>query len=410
MKDVIGILVKELDRIHKTKTFKKETPLESQQDAVVKVEGEDVIMLASNNYLGLSSHPRIKRAAIRGIEKFGHGVASVRFICGTQTVHKELEERIASFLGAEDAILFMSCFSANEGLFASLVNEKLEYENYTDVIYSDRLNHASIIDGMRLCNPRTTEKKIYPHTDTESLRNMLNEDKNKNYRFRIIATDGVFSMEGDLAPLDELVVISEEYDAILVVDDSHAVGVLGKGGRGTPEELHVFGKVDLQTGTLGKALGGAAGGYIAGKKDIITYLRQKSRPYTFSNSLPPPIVCAAIEAINILEEDASLVEKLRENTIYFRSKLKDMGFTIIDGIHPIIPIMLGEAPITMLMSEELLKQGVYIKGLWYPVVPEGEARLRAQISAVLEMREMDKALNAFYNVGKKLGVLNSKKL
>jgi len=401
----LNLLTSEIKSLQESKTFKYEVPIESEMAGVVKVNGKDVVMLASNNYLGLSSHPKVKEAAIEGIKKYGYGVSSVRFICGTQTIHLQLEEKISKFVGAEDTILFSSCFSANEGFFASLINEKLGYEHYKDVIYSDRLNHASIIDGQRLCRPELVDKKIYAHGDTNDLERMLEEDKDKDYRFRIIATDGVFSMEGDMAPLPRLVELAQKYNAILFVDDSHAVGVLGKSGRGTPEELGVHGKVDVLTGTLGKAMGGAAGGYISGKKELIAYLRQKSRPYTFSNSLPPPIICAVIEAFNLLEQDTSLVDKLRENTMYFRKEIKNLGFKILEGIHPIVPVMLGEAAVAMDMSVELLKEGVYIKGLWFPVVPRGEARLRAQISAALEKKDIDRALEAFNKVGKRMGVV-----
>lgn len=399
------ILTEELNRLQTTKTFKKEIPLASEQAGIVRVDGREVVMLASNNYLGLASHPRIKEAAIRGIKEYGYGVASVRFICGTQKIHKQLEEKISEFVGAEDTILFSSCFAANEGFFASLVNESLSYENYKDVIYSDRLNHASIIDGIRLCRAEVVDKKVYPHGDWKALEQMLEEDKDKDYRFRIIATDGVFSMEGDMAPLPQLIELAKKYNAILFVDDSHGLGVIGKTGRGTAEELSVFGKVEVTSGTLGKAIGGAAGGFISGKKEMIEYLRQKSRPYTFSNSLPPAVIMATLEAIKMLEEDTSLIDKLRENTGYFRREIKNLGFKIIDGIHPIVPIMLGEASLAMDMSEELLKEGVYIKGLWYPVVPKGEARLRAQISAALSKDDIDRALEAFKRVGKKFGVI-----
>ena len=400
------ILKTEINRLHETKTFKKEIPIASEQSGVVRVDGREIVMLASNNYLGLAAHPRIKEAAIRGIKEYGYGVASVRFICGTQTIHKQLEEKIAEFVGAEDTILFSSCFAANEGFFASIVNESLGYEKYKDVIYSDRLNHASIIDGIRLCKAEFLDKKVYPHGDWKTLEQMLEEDKDKDYRFRIIATDGVFSMEGDMAPLPKLIELAKKYNAILFVDDSHGLGVIGKTGRGTAEELGVFGQVEVTSGTLGKAIGGAAGGFISGKKEMIEYLRQKSRPYTFSNSLPPAVIMATLEAIKMLEEDTSLVEKLRENTLYFRKEIKNLGFKIIEGTHPIVPIMLGEASLAMDMSEELLKEGVYIKGLWYPVVPKGEARLRAQISAALSKNDIDRALEAFEKVGKKLGVIS----
>ena len=395
----------ELERLEQTKTFKKETIIESEQGAVVRVAGKEVVMLASNNYLGLASHPRIKEAAIRGIREFGFGVSSVRFLCGTLTVHRQLEEKISAFLGMEDTILFSSCFAANEGFFASIINEKLDAEQYRDVIYSDRLNHASIIDGTRLCRAEVVDRKIYEHSRAEDLRLKLETDRGAGYRFGFIATDGVFSMEGDLAPLPSLIDVARQYDRILFVDDSHAVGVIGASGRGTPEELGVHGKVDVLSGTLGKAMGGAAGGYVSGKKDLISFLRQKSRPYTFSNSVPPAIAVAAIEAFTLLEQDRGLVERLRSNTQYFRRRIQELGFTILKGEHPIVPIMLGEASVAMDMSDALLNEGVYIKGLWYPVVPKGEARLRAQVSAALDEQTLDRALSAFERVGKRMRII-----
>jgi len=404
--DLDQAIALELSHLELSKTFKKETIIESEQGAVVRVAGKDVIMLASNNYLGLASHPRIKDASIRGIREFGFGVSSVRFLCGTLTVHRQLEEKIAEFLGMEDTILFSSCFAANEGFFASIVNEKIGGPaEYRDVIYSDRLNHASIIDGTRLCRAEVVDRKIYEHANVTDLRRKLEANESVNYRFGFIATDGVFSMEGDLAPLPELIEAARQYRQLLFVDDSHAVGVIGATGRGTPEQLGVHGRIDVLAGTLGKALGGAAGGYIAGKKDLITFLRQKSRPYTFSNSLPPSIAVAAIEAFNILEEDRSLVERLRSNTAYFRKNIQQLGFKILQGEHPIVPIMLGEAATAMDMSNALLDEGVYIKGLWYRVVPQGEARLRAQISAAFDGSTLDRALAAFEKVGIRLAVI-----
>ena len=396
---------REIGRLERTKTFKKETVIESEQGAVVRVAGKDAVMLASNNYLGLASDPRIKQAAIRGVRDYGYGVSSVRFLCGTLTVHRQLEEKIAGFLGTEDAVLFSSCFAANEGFFASIINEKMDAESYRDVIYSDRLNHASIIDGTRLCRAEVVDRKIYEHADVNDLQKKLEADREASYRFGFIATDGIFSMEGDLAPLPALIEISKKYGRILFVDDSHAVGVIGATGRGSPEQLGVHGRVDVLSGTLGKALGGASGGYIAGNKDLISYLRQKSRPYTFSNSLPPSIAVAAIEAFTILEQDPSLIERLRQNTAYFRKHIQELGYKILAGEHPIVPVMLGEASVAMDMSDALLEQGVYIKGLWYPVVPKGEARLRAQISAAFDQATLDRALTAFEKVGKRLGVI-----
>ena len=401
----IELVTSELSRIREANTFKHETPLESAQSGIVTVKGKKVVMMASNNYLGMSNHPIVRNAAINGIKKYGYGVASVRFICGTQTIHLDLEKKISKFVGTEDTILFSSCFAANEGFFASLVNDKMGLDEYRDAIYTDKLNHASIIDGMRLCKPETIDKKIYNHADVAHLDQLLTEDDNKNYRLRIVATDGVFSMEGDLAPLDKLVEVAHKHNAILFVDDSHAIGVCGKTGRGTPEHFGVLGKVDVISGTLGKAIGGAAGGYVSGKKELIAYLRQKSRPYTFSNSLPPAIVCACEASFDLLTKDKSIVRRLHENTSYFRKEIKALGFRILEGGHPIVPIMLGEASLAQDMSAALLKSGVYIKGLWFPVVPKGEARLRAQVSAALSKKDIDRALDAFESVGKKMKVI-----
>ena len=405
MSNVQELVRQELDNLEANNTFKYEVPLQSAQDGLVRVGGKRVVMLASNNYLGFSNHPAVLRAAIRGIREYGYGVASVRFICGTQDIHLHLEKKISKFLGTEDTILFSSCWAANEAFFASLTNEKLGRESYHDVIYSDRLNHASIIDGQRLSKPETTDKKIYHHADVDDLVRQLEEDKGKDYRLRFIATDGVFSMEGDLAPLDRLVEIARTYGATLFVDDSHAVGVCGKSGRGTPEAKGVHGEVDVLTGTLGKAIGGAAGGYISGRKDLIAYMRQKARTYIFSNSLPPSIVYGASAAFDLLMKSRAAVTKLHTNTAYFRKQIRELGFTILEGDHPIVPIMLGEASTAQEMSRALLKEGVYIRGLWFPVVPRGEARLRAQISAALDTKELDRALSAFEKVGKKIGVL-----
>ena len=405
MSSLIDLISAELKNLEDSQTYKYESPLQGAQDGVVRVNGKKAVMLASNNYVGLSNHKAVRAAAITGIKKYGYGVASVRFICGTQDIHLKLEKKISKFLGTEDTILFSSCWAANEAFFASITNEKMGVESYKDVIYSDRLNHASIIDGQRLCKAETTDRKIYKHADVNDLVRQLEEDKNVPYRFRIIATDGVFSMEGDLAPLDKLVEIAKNYNATLFVDDSHAVGVIGKTGRGTPEAKGVHGKIDVLTGTLGKAIGGAAGGYISGRKEVIAFMRQKARTYIFSNSLPPSIVFGASAAFDLLMKDRSIVKRLHQNTAYFRKKIVELGFTILEGDHPIVPIMLGEAALAQQMSRELLKEGVYIKGLWFPVVPKGEARLRAQVSAALRKKDIDRALAAFAKVGKKLNVL-----
>lgn len=395
----------ELGRIHDANTYKYETAFSTPQAGTVTVKGKKVVMLASNNYLGMSNHPAVKKAAIEAIKEYGYGMASVRFICGTQTIHLELEKKIAKFVGTEDAILFSSAFAANNAFFASLTNEKIGFESYRDVIYTDGLNHASIIDGMRLCKPETTEKKIYKNNDVAQLEQLLEGDKNSDHRFKFIATDGVFSMEGSYAHLEKLVDLSQRYQAMLFVDDCHAIGVVGKTGRGTPEKFGVLGKVDVLTGTLGKAIGGALGGYVAGSKKLVEYLRQKARPYTFSNSLPPSVVMASIAAFDLLTKDKSIVKRLHDNTAYFRKEIASLGFTIIEGDHPIVPVMLGDASVAQEMSKAMLKAGVYVKGLWFPVVPKGEARLRVQISAALSKKDIDHALNAFETVGRTMNVL-----
>jgi len=405
--ELYDALDRELESIKEQKTFKYEVPLESQQGSEVIVGGRDVVMLASNNYLGLSNHPRIKEAARKALDEWGYGLASVRFLCGTEPIHIDLERRIAEFVGCEAGILHSSAFSANEAFFAGLLANDLGSTAYQDAIYSDQLNHASIIDGIRLCRgiAKQTVSRPYPHSDTRRLAAMLEEDRDKSYRIKIIATDGTFSMEGDLAPLPELVRLAREHGALLMVDDSHSTGVLGKRGRGTHEELGVFGQIDVMTGTFGKALGGACGGFIAGRKPLVEFLRQKSRPYTFSNTMPPMVVAGSIEAINMIETDPAIVDTLHGNTEYFREQIVRLGFKIIKGLHPIVPVILGEAALAQDMSRELLGEGVYIKGLWYPVVPKGEARLRAQISAAHTREALDRALAAFDKVGKRLDVI-----
>ncbi len=399
------LLSEELQRIRTANTYKTETAFSTPQAGEVTVNGKKVVMMASNNYLGMSNHPVVKKAAIEAIKEYGYGMASVRFLCGTQTIHLELEKKISKFVGTEETILFSSAFAANNAFFPSLLNEKLGSENYKDVIYTDGLNHASIIDGMRLCKAETTDKKIYRNNDLEHLEQLLAADMNADYRFRIIASDGVFSMEGSLAHVDKLAALANKYNAVLFIDDCHAVGVVGKSGRGTPERFGVLKKVDVLTGTLGKAIGGALGGYVSGSKTLIEYMRQKARPYTFSNSLPPSIVMASIAAFDLLSKDRSIVTRLHENTAYFRKEIAALGFTILPGDHPIVPVMLGDASVAQEMSKALLKAGVYVKGLWFPVVPKGEARLRVQISAALTKKNIDHALNAFEAVGTKMNIL-----
>jgi glycine C-acetyltransferase len=406
-KQFYAALGAEIQKAHEGKTYKYEVPIEGKQGGTVKVAGRECVMLASNNYLGLANHPRILEAARKGLEQHGFGMASVRFLCGTQAIHEELEKKIAGFFGCEDAILHSSCFAANEAFFTGLLSSDLGLKEYKDVFYSEQLNHASIIDGIRLCRivTKTTDAKAYPHNNIDQLEKWLEESDSAGYRVRIIATDGVFSMEGDTAPLDRIVQLAAKHGALLFVDESHSTGVLGATGRGTPEQYGVHGKIDVISGTLGKAMGGASGGFITGKKELIEFLRQKSRPYTFSNTVPPPIVAASLEAFAMLEEDNSLVTKLHENVEYFRTEIKRLGFTILEGNHPIVPVMVKEAAIAQDMSRLLLEEGVYIKGLWYPVVPQGEARLRSQISAAHSRDDLDRALSAFEKVGKKLGVI-----
>lgn len=407
LNELYSTLETELAKMKEAKTFKYEVPIEGEQGGTVTVDGRNVVMLASNNYLGLSNHPRVKEAAHRGLDEWGYGMASVRFLCGTEPIHFELERKIAAFVGCESAILHSSCFAANEAFFTALLANDFGQTDYQDVIYSDQLNHASIIDGVRLCRQaaKQTTSRLYRNGDVKQLAEMLEEDRDKNYRIKVIATDGVFSMEGHLAPLPELVRLAREHKALLFVDESHATGVLGKTGRGTPEEMDVHGKIDVITGTFGKALGGASGGFIAGRAPLIEFMRQKSRPYTFSNTMPPSVVTGSIEALNLIENEPVIVTRLHENTDYFRREIVRLGFKIIEGNHPIVPVMLGEAALAQDMSRELLTEGVYIKGLWYPVVPKGEARLRAQISAAHTRKDLDRALDAFNKVGKRLGVI-----
>lgn len=402
------VLQGELDQFEAQQTYKYEVPLEGEQGGRVQVGGRDEIMLASNNYLGLANHPAVKNAARHALDEWGFGMSSVRFICGTQPIHLELEKRIAAFVGCEAAILHGSCFAANEAFFAGLLaNDFGQPAGFEDVIYSDQYNHASIIDGVRLCRgiAKHAVSRVYRNRDAGHLRTLLEEDREKGYRLRVIATDGVFSMEGHLAPLPELVELAREFGALLFVDESHASGVIGPTGRGTPEELGVHGLIDVVTGTFGKALGGASGGFIAGRHELIEFLRQKSRPYTFSNTMPPAVVAGSLAAIDLIENDPAIVARLRDNTARFRSGVVEAGFTILEGHHPIVPVMLGEAALAQQMSRELLAEGVYVKGLWYPVVPRGEARLRVQISAAHSTADIDQAIASFTRVGQRLGVI-----
>jgi glycine C-acetyltransferase len=396
---------KELDNLRAAGKFKVEREIEGLQGPEVTLNGKSVLMFASNNYLGLSNHPEIVKAAHDGLDHDGYGLSSVRFISGTQTIHRTLEKKLAAFLGTEDSILYSTNFMSNLGFFASVVNEGFGAAEWKDAIYSDALNHASIIDSFKLCNRERVDKRIYPHKDLAALRTMLEADKDKNYRTKFIVTDGVFSMEGDTADLAALVKIAEEFGALLFVDDAHGVGVLGARGRGTHEYTDTFGKIDVLSGTFGKALGGAVGGYVAGPANLIQFLRQKSRTYMFSNSVPSSVVTASIRALDILESDSKLVERVRENALFFRKGLESLGFRTLEGAHPIVPLMLGDAKIAQDMSKKLLEKGVYVVGLWFPVVPEGEARLRFQVSAAHTKEQLEKALQIVAETGKELGLI-----
>lgn len=380
---------------------KIEVPYSTPQGPEVEVGGKKILQFAANNYLGLANHPKVVAAAKKALDQYGYGTASVRFICGTQEIHRQLEQKLAAFLGTEDVILFSSCFAANEAFFATIVNDPMGEENAApDFIYSDELNHASIIDGLRLCKDERVIKRIFAHKDLAKLETMLKEDAGKPQRFRIIATDGVFSMEGTMASLPELVILAEKYEALLFVDDSHGVGALGKRGAGALEQLGVHGKIDVLSGTLGKALGGAMGGYLAGKKELIEFMRQKARPYIFSNSIPPVVAATTLAVFDLLEQEPQIIQQLHENTAYFRKQIQKLGFKIIPGEHAIVPVMLGKAKTAQEFSRALLDAGVFVVGLWFPVVPEGEARLRVQISAAHTKEHLDQALQAFARVGR----------
>jgi len=393
MNKLIEHLSGEMAKLRQAGTYKEELVLQSPQDARVKVGGREVVMLTSNNYLGFANHPRVREAQKKAIDRWGAGMASVRFICGTEELHKELEAEIASFFATDDAILYMTCWNANEGLFAAILDE-------SDGLYSDELNHASIIDGVRLCKAK---RYRVPHADTKAFAKMLGEDSTS--RFRLMMTDGVFSMEGEEADLRELSRICREEDVLFAVDDSHATGVLGPTGRGTAEEQGVMDRIDVVTGTLGKAMGSAAGGFTTGPKALIETLRQRSRPYLFSNSLPPAVAAGSLEAFRMLREDPAPVRRLRENTTYFRKAMSDAGFTIPDGTHPIVPVIVGDTARALAMGKALFEEGVFVSGFGYPVVPHGQARLRCQVSAAHEKRDLDRAVDAFRKVGKKFEVI-----
>ncbi len=392
------VLQEELQKIHEAGLFKRERIITSPQGAEITVqlpsgEVKTVLNFCANNYLGLSSHPKVLEAAHKALDSHGFGMSSVRFICGTQDIHKELEQKIAKFLGTEDTILYAAAFDANGGVFEPLFNEQ-------DAIISDELNHASIIDGVRLCKAKRFR---YKHNNMADLEEQLKATQ--DCRHRIIVTDGAFSMDGTIAQLDKICDLADKYKALVMSDECHSMGFLGKTGRGVPEHCGVVGRVDIITGTLGKALGGAIGGFTSGRKEIIEMLRQRSRPYLFSNTLPPAVVGAGIAVMDMLTETTALRDKLEENTKYFREKMTAAGFDILKGEHPITPIMLYEAPLAQKFAEKLLEKGIYVIGFYYPVVAHGKARIRVQISAVHERHHLDKAIAAFTEAGKELGVL-----
>lgn len=388
-------LAQQLDDIRAAGLYKSERIITSSQQPHLKIAPDrPVLNMCANNYLGLADDPEVLAAAREALEQYGYGMASVRFICGTQTLHKELEKKLSDFVGCEDTILYSSCFDANGGLFETLLGPE-------DAIISDELNHASIIDGIRLCK---AQRYRYKNNDMADLEAKLQEATAKGARFKMIATDGVFSMDGTIANLPAICELADKYQALLMVDDSHSCGFMGKTGRGTHEHHGVLGRIDIITGTLGKALGGASGGFTSGKKEIVELLRQRSRPYLFSNSLPPPIVAASLKSIEILTRSTSLRDKLAVNTEHFRAAMTSHGFNIVPGEHPIAPIMLGDAVLAAKMAEKMLEQGVYVIGFSYPVVPHGKARIRTQISAAHSTEDLDFAIKAFVKVKQELGI------
>lgn len=383
----------ELQEIDANGLMKKERVIASEQGAEITVNGKTVLNFCANNYLGLSSHPKVLEAAKATIDDRGYGMSSVRFICGTQDIHKELEQKIAKFLGTEDTILYVACFDANGGVFEPLLNEE-------DVIISDELNHASIIDGVRLCKAKRAR---YKNKDMAELEQQL--IAHKDARTRFIVTDSVFSMDGTVAELDKICDLADKYDAIVMIDESHSSGFMGKTGRGVHELCGVMGRIDIITGTLGKALGGASGGFTSGKKEVIEMLRQRSRPYLFSNTVAPSVVGASIAVLDMLSETTELRDKLENNALYFRKKMTEAGFDIKPGNHPITPIMLYDAVLAQKMAARLLEEGIYVIGFFFPVVPKGQARIRVQISAAHDQQHLDTAIAAFTKVGKELGVI-----
>ena len=387
-------LAADTEKLREQGLYKVERVLTTPQQANVRVaDGAEVINLCANNYLGLANHPAVREAARRAVDRYGYGMASVRFICGTQTIHKELEQRLSRFLGTEDTILYSSCFDANGGLFETLLDEQ-------DAVISDALNHASIIDGVRLCK---AQRLRYANSDLAELEQRLKESSGA--RTRLIATDGVFSMDGTLARLGAICDLADRYDALVMVDDSHATGFMGARGRGTHEHCGVIDRIDILTGTLGKALGGGTGGYTSGRKEIIGWLRQRSRPYLFSNSIAPMVAAASVRVLDLLEESTEFRERLFDNARYFRERMGALGFDLVPGEHPIIPVMLGDARLAVSMADRLLAHGVYVIGFAFPVVPQGKARIRTQMSAGLTRADLDRAVDAFAQVGRELAII-----
>jgi len=394
--NLLASLRSTLTEIESAGLYKRERLIDSSQNSTVRLQdGRTVINLCANNYLGLADHPEVVAAAREALGRWGFGMASVRFICGTQTLHKQLEARISAFLGTEDTILFPSCFDANGGLFEVLLGE-------TDAVISDSLNHASIIDGVRLCKAMRFR---YANNDMADLEVKLQEADAAGARFKLVTTDGVFSMDGIIAPLDQVHALAAKYGAMVHFDDCHSTGFLGARGRGTHEHCGLFGKIDLTTGTLGKALGGASGGYTSGKKEVIDLLRQRARPYLFSNTIAPPIVAASLKVIEMLEASTELADRVKDNTAYFRNAMAQTGFTIAGKDHPISPVMLGDAALSQKFADSLLERGVYAVGFFYPVVPQGKARIRTQISAAHTRDQLDQGIDAFVKTGKALGVI-----
>lgn len=395
MENIKARLLAELEQIKQDGLYKQERIISTPQKIEIQVQdGTQVLNFCANNYLGLASNPEVIAAAHRALDEHGFGMASVRFICGTQNLHKQLEASISDFFGTDDAILYSSCFDANGGLFETILGEE-------DAVISDSLNHASIIDGIRLCK---AERHRYPNSDMQKLEDILLETQ--GCRTRLIATDGVFSMDGFIAKLDQITILAEKYNALVMVDDSHATGVVGATGRGSAEYCGVMDKVDIFTSTMGKALGGGSGGFTTGRQEIIDMLRQRSRPYLFSNTLPPPLVAAAIKVFEMLNRTTQLRDKLEQNTRYFRDAMVKAGFDIKAGNHPIVPVMLQDAKLAQKMAADLLNEGIYVIGFFYPVVPQGEARIRVQVSAAHEKEHLDRAVQAFTRVGNKLGLFS----